>query len=97
MQRRFETGRHSAYPVVDADGRCVGVVTRDDVLAGELTTATAGDADVVTVAAGDSLLVALEKMVDEHADHLPVVVEGRLVGVCTRTDLLHAPRPSPRP
>ena len=65
-------------------------MTRDDVLAGELATATAGDADVVTVAAGDSLLVALEKMVDEHADHLPVVVEGRLVGVCTRTDLLHA-------
>ena len=90
VRRQFETGAHSAYPIVDDGGRCVGTVTRDTVLAGDLTEVAAGDADVVTVAPGDSLLVALEKMVDEHVDHLPVVDEGRLVGVCTRTDLLHA-------
>jgi signal-transduction protein with cAMP-binding, CBS, and nucleotidyltransferase domain len=27
-------------------------------------------------------------MVDEAVEHVPVVEEGRLVGICTRTDLL---------
>jgi CBS domain-containing protein len=31
--RRVESGNHSAYPLVDADGRCVGIVTRGDLLA----------------------------------------------------------------
>ena len=29
-------------------------------------------------------------MLDEAVDHLPVVDDGRLVGICTRTDLLRA-------
>ena len=30
---RCVAGRHSACPIVDADGRCVGIVTRSDLLA----------------------------------------------------------------
>src|SRR5690606_6548011 len=39
-------GGHHAYPVVDDDGRCVGVVARDDLLA----TDAAGDESVRSVA-----------------------------------------------
>ena len=27
-------------------------------------------------------------MIDESVEHLPVVSEGKLIGICTRTDLL---------
>ena len=45
---------------------------------------------MVTVEADDSVLHALRLMLDEDVDHLPVVDGGRLVGMCTRTDVLHA-------
>jgi chloride channel protein, CIC family len=88
-------GRHSACPVVDGDDRCVGMVTRSDLLAaadgphrgivGELF-----GGDVVSVAADDSVLIALQQMLDESVDHLPVLDGDRLVGICTRTDVLRA-------
>jgi CBS domain-containing protein len=85
-------GRHSACPVVDADGRCIGMVTRSDLLAaadgGEVGELFGGD--VVSVAADDSVLLALQAMLDESVDHLPVLDDDRLVGICTRTDVLRA-------
>jgi chloride channel protein, CIC family len=46
--------------------------------------------DVVTVAPDDSLLTVLERITEEGVDHVPVLDEGRLVGICTQTDLLRA-------
>jgi CBS domain-containing protein len=87
-------GSHSAYPVVDDDGRCVGIVTRTDVLVGEADQATPlGEAyarDLVTVAPGDTAADALGAMLDEQVDHLPVVEGERLAGIVTRTDVLRA-------
>jgi predicted transcriptional regulator len=31
-------------------------------------------------------------MLEEGVDHLPVVEDGRVVGMCTRTDVLHTRR-----
>ncbi len=39
-----------------------------------------------------SKLAALRTMLGEHVEHLPVVEDGRLVGICTRTDVLSARR-----
>ena len=57
VAKRFQVKGHSAYPVVDAEGRCVGIVTRHDLLeAGpwsdddEVTAVMA--ADVVSVGSG---------------------------------------------
>jgi CBS domain-containing protein len=87
-------GRHSAYPIVDEGGRCVGIVTRSDVLAADEDPATSlGEAyarEVVTVAPGATAAEALTTMLDEQVDHLPVVDGDRLVGICTRTDVLRA-------
>jgi H+/Cl- antiporter ClcA/predicted transcriptional regulator len=87
-------GHHSAFPIVDDEGRCVGIVTRSDLLASdEGCTGTIGEAfggPVVSVAPDDSALDALERVLDEGVDHLPVLEDGRLVGICTRTDVLRA-------
>jgi signal-transduction protein with cAMP-binding, CBS, and nucleotidyltransferase domain len=46
--------------------------------------------DVVVVGPGESVYAALSRMVEEGVDHLPVVDGGRVVGMCTRADLLQA-------
>lgn len=95
-RRRFDSGGHGAYPIVD-DGRIVGIVSRGDVLR---DTSPDDDAlvdhatrQVVTVTHHDSAQTALRVMVDEHVEHVPVVDDdGRLVGICTRSDLLKVRR-----
>jgi CBS domain-containing protein len=48
---------------------------------------------VLTVEAGDTAQTALRIMVDEQVEHVPVIDQGhRLVGICTRTDLLKVRR-----
>ena len=44
--------------------------------------------DVVVVGADESVYAALSRMVEEGVEHLPVVDGGRVVGICTRADLL---------
>jgi CIC family chloride channel protein len=93
----LERGGHGAYPLVDQAGTCRGMIARGDLLA-DLTsddqpvTAVASE-DVVAVAPDDTVLTALQRILEEEVDHLPVLVGDRLVGICTRTDILRARRP----
>jgi CIC family chloride channel protein len=91
----FDDGVHNAYPLVDKEGRCVGVVSRTDVLRegaeGEDPIDSISTDAVIAVSPGDSLINALNKMLLEEVDHVPVVdAEEHLVGICTRTDILRA-------
>ncbi len=92
----FRAGGHSAYPLVDGDGRCVGIVSRGDLLAADLDPdaplADVAGGPVVAVVPGASAAEALVRMLDEEVDHLPVLDGDRLVGICTRTDILEARR-----
>ncbi len=92
--RRFRAGGHSAYPVVDAAGACVGIVARADLFRepDDALVAAASSRDVVSVTPSDTVLDALEVMLEESVDHLPVLDDGRLVGIITRTDVLGARR-----
>jgi H+/Cl- antiporter ClcA/predicted transcriptional regulator len=86
---------HGAYPLVDGDGRCVGIVSRTDLLApdavGTATLADVASPDVVSVGPDDPLVTVLQRIVEEEVEHLPVLdPDGRIVGMCTRTDLLAA-------
>ena len=86
---------HSAYPIVDANQRCVGIVSRSDLLGPTPTADTPLSSiavtDVVTIAPDDTLLTALERIIDEEVEHLPVIGRGApVVGMCTRTDILRA-------
>jgi chloride channel protein, CIC family len=95
---RFLAGGHGAYPIIGPDGSLLGIVSRGDLL----RTAEEGDEsraltdiaspDVVTVSPDDDLLTALRLLLEEEVEHLPAVVGDRLVGICTRTDILAARR-----
>jgi CIC family chloride channel protein len=95
---RFAGGGHGAYPILGGDGALLGIVSRGDVLRnteegdGSRPLADIASADVVTVAPGDDLLTALRLMLEEDVEHLPVVADGHVVGICTRTDILGARR-----
>jgi CIC family chloride channel protein len=92
---RLNTAPHGAYPVVDTAGHCTGIVTRGDLLAstddGATPITALASTDVVTVTPDATLLDALECIIDEHVEHVPVVdADDRIVGICTRTDILRA-------
>ncbi|MCA1841666.1 MAG: chloride channel protein [Actinobacteria bacterium] len=95
-RRRFEATRHGAYPVVDDGGRCVGIVSRRELLWEEwppdTPVAEVASSQAVTVEPTTTLLDALHRMLEEGVEHLPVLDDGRLVGICTRTDVLRARR-----
>jgi CBS domain-containing protein len=84
---------HRTFPVVDRWGGLVGIVGRSDLLDAPDPTApveAVATAAVVTVGPDEVLHTALRRMVDEDVDHLPVVADGRVVGMFTRSDLLKA-------
>ncbi|HKV07153.1 MAG TPA: chloride channel protein [Thermoanaerobaculia bacterium] len=93
---RLLAGRHSAYPLVDGEGKCVGILSRGDFLrqAPDDAAPVAGIAsgDVIAVAPGDTVFRALQLILEEGVEHLPVLEDGRLAGICTRTDVLRARR-----
>jgi chloride channel protein, CIC family len=93
---KFASGSHSAFPVVDERGRCIGMIARGDLLQQDGRDSRplleAASLDVVTAQPEDSLLTVLREMLDEDVGHIPIVVGDRLVGICTRTDILDARR-----
>jgi CBS domain-containing membrane protein len=53
----------------------------------------AASRDVVTVRPDDAVLTALQRILEEGIEHVPVTgPDGRLAGICTRTDVLRARR-----
>jgi CBS domain-containing protein len=82
--------------VLDADGHLAGIVTRGDVLEEETDpddlVLQRASRDVVAIRPDDRASVALNVILNEGVEHVPVVADGRLVGICTRTDLLKVHR-----
>jgi CBS domain-containing protein len=91
----FRRRAHGAFPIVDPSGAVVGIVTRGDVLRADAEAdgtpiLEVGSADVVTVRSTETLLSVVSVMLEENVEHVPVVDDGVLVGICTRSDLLTA-------
>ena len=89
----FQDGHHhSAYPIIDPDGRCVGILTQRDLLRHDLQpqapAMSIASVDLVTAQPVDSTLDALIRMVHDGVNQLPVVDDEHLVGLCTRVDIL---------
>jgi CIC family chloride channel protein len=94
---RARSASHQGFPVVDADGRLLGVVTRRDVLDASLDLRTTAGALLtrppVVIFLDNSLREAADQMVRENVGRLPVVERtdpGKVVGFITRSDLLRA-------
>ena len=91
----IQSSTHNAYPVVDADGCITDIVSRGDAMMEGAEPAdpigSIATPHVVTVSPDDTLLDALNIMMQEEVDHLPVIDRAEhLVGICTRTDVLRA-------
>jgi H+/Cl- antiporter ClcA/CBS domain-containing protein len=96
-----ETHRHKSYPVVDADGRVVGQLSRTDILAwlgqGDRLDRAApigsllGDAEPVVGHPGEIVSRLVDRMADTGHGRIPIVdADGKLVGLVARKDLLAA-------
>jgi H+/Cl- antiporter ClcA/CBS domain-containing protein len=87
---------HQGFPVLDADGRLAGVVTRRDLLRPAEPGACVADLLArapVVIHPDDSLRAAADAMTLASVGRLPVVSReepGRLLGILSRSDLLAA-------
>lgn len=96
--------RHSisGLPVVDEAGRLVGILTEQDCLRSayqsdyyqdrDRAVAKAMTPDVLTIDAEADIMTAMSLFLDRSFRRLPVLSEGRLVGLVSRRDVLRALR-----
>jgi H+/Cl- antiporter ClcA/CBS domain-containing protein len=87
---------HQGWPVVDARGALLGVLTRRDLVGPDASTddtiavARLVKRVPVTAAPDETLREAADRMVLEGVGRLPVVDDGKLRGILTRSDILGA-------
>jgi chloride channel protein, CIC family len=101
LRRWFESGapgsQHHGFPVVDAGGRLLGVVTRREIAeqrkSGELPVARLLKRPPAVAFDDNSLREAADLMVSQGVGRLPVVsrkAPNQVIGILTRSDLLAA-------
>ena len=93
-------GDAAAAPVVDDAGKLIGILTQKDCFRPALhasyyqewtgTVAEQMTCDVVTIDASDDLVAAAESFVASAHRVFPVLGEGRLQGMLSRSDVLRA-------
>jgi CBS domain-containing protein len=79
----------SGMPVVDAEGKLVGVVTEFDIIAKD--GASVGDimtTDVVTVSEDTDAETVAQILTSRRVRRVPVVRDGAVVGIVSRSDLV---------
>lgn len=89
---------HSSYPLVDLDGGSPGVVTRHALLVAESQLDRLGDlvdadaegpgSSILTTSPDETLHELMSRLLVSEADLGVVLTDGKVVGVCTRTDIL---------
>ena len=92
------TGHFSGMPVTDDDGKVVGIVTEFDILKAvqdgkELGRTTAKDImtqDVATARVDATVEEFILLMEEFHIIRLPIVKDGKLVGIVSRSDILRS-------
>lgn len=91
---RITRGDRGAFPIVDDEGHCLGLVTRRDLISQEFSRDALvheiASSDIVTISPDASLVDAMQKMAQESVTHLPVIENGLLVGICTRADIVRS-------
>ena len=103
--KRMRDEKVRRFPVVDDDGKLVGIVSDKDLLYAapspatslsiyelhylysRITVSQVMTRDVITVEESDPIEEAARIMVDSKIGGLPVMREGKLVGIITETDI----------
>lgn len=87
----------SGLPVVDSQGRLIGIISEFALLATAYDAKTACEtvgqhmtADVLTVNADDPIRSVADQFIVHRVRRVPVLDQGRLVGLITRRDVLKA-------
>jgi predicted transcriptional regulator len=79
----------SGAPVVDANGKVIGIVTEADIISKVnregLCVADIMSHDVITVGEETAMLFA-----ERNIKRVPVLHNGKLVGIVSRADIVHA-------
>lgn len=92
VRQVFIDGGHGAYPIVDDDGLLVGIIARGDVLRDGVDdrdlALVHASTEIIGVGPDETAATALHTMVDESVEHIPVLDDGELIGICTRSDLM---------
>jgi acetoin utilization protein AcuB len=85
----IETRQLRHLPVLDADEAIVGIVSEKDLLRapGDDPISSVMTRDVITVTEYAALEEAARIMADHKISSLPIVRNGRLIGIITETDL----------
>jgi len=91
----FAAQQYSGLPVVDEDGRCVGVVSKKDMAKApngiESTVGEVMSSPAITLTPDKTVLEAAALMLKEKVHRIPVVNEQQIViGIITRTDVFQA-------
>jgi CBS domain-containing protein len=96
VAERLVERRHKSLPVVDEQRRLVGLVSEADILGKEplsgrtngRTVGTVMTKDVITLSPDDSIGSARLLIAEHGLRMVPVVEDGRVVGVLSRSDLV---------
>lgn len=95
---KMQEGRQGSALIIDANGNLIGIFTDRDVLQkigfeasdlAELPIHTLMTLDPVVLREDDTIAYALNKMSVGGFRHIPIVKEGRPVGIVTVKDLFH--------
>jgi CBS domain-containing protein len=95
VERYLLPGNRRAMPVSDGD-RLVGIVTLSDIKdvppdeRGRVTVGEVmgGRDGLISVGPGETLSRAVERITERDLEQVPVVEDGRLIGVLTRADVM---------
>ncbi len=86
--------RISGAPVVDADGNIIGIITEADIIS-KVNREGLSVADIMSheiIAVGEETPVneIAALLTERKIKRVPVVCEGKLVGIVSRADIVHA-------
>lgn len=96
IANQFVEKKYSGMPVTESDGRVIGIVTEIDILRAvneghEFASAKAQDVmtkNVATIGPDTSMTEMIKIMEDFHIIRLPVVKDGKLIGIVSRIDII---------
>lgn len=91
VRRQMRDREIHAMPVVDSDGLPIGILTTTDLLEetkGDTRVAEIMTPRVQTVEGDSDVRIAARIMRNHRLHHLPVMSDGRLVGILSTFDLL---------